>query len=56
VRRATELAEAEREDQFRPVVAGTVTSVESGSGRPWLNVELHNIGSGAAVSLDMTAE
>jgi hypothetical protein len=50
------LTRADREDRLRPVVIGTVTGAGADEEGVFISVELVNIGGGAAVRVDATAE
>jgi hypothetical protein len=53
--RSLELTEQDREERLRPAIIGTVTDIGSDAEGAFLSVEIHNIGGGPAVRVEVTA-
>jgi hypothetical protein len=54
--RSLELTEQDREERLRPAIIGTVTGIDSDAEGAFLSVEIHNIGGGPAVRVQVTAK
>jgi hypothetical protein len=55
-RRSLQLAEEDRRDRLRPAVIGAATGLAGDAEGVFLSVEVHNIGGGAAMRVEVTAE